>query len=159
MKKLLFLISFLIICYTFVFAQDSIVKETQINKVILKMYENLGKFEGYLIFYDKNGKQCAVEFISTTYLQDGNKFFVYPHIDVLYRNNIIYEKKLEIAPDKFQYLTLRNGEEIFAYPIEIFFLDVPKHNPAFSEIINTISFEFRSNKLMAQDEIRLFPER
>ncbi len=98
MKKLLFLISLFIICYTFVFAQDnSIVKETQIN--------------------------------------------------------------LEVTPDKFKYFTLRNGDKVFAYPIEIFFSDVPKYNPAFSEIINTISFEFRSNKLMARDEIRLFPER
>lgn len=140
---------------------NNTIKETEVKEVVLKIFENLGRFEGYLIFYNKDGQPCAVGLESTSYIQNGDRFFVYPHINVLYRNNIIFDKKLEINQNKFQYLKLRGGDTIFAYPVEIFIPDLPKHKRVSSEkmdaIVNTITFEFTSNYLHTQEEVRLSP--
>ncbi|MFH0864325.1 MAG: hypothetical protein V1858_04545 [Candidatus Gottesmanbacteria bacterium] len=36
------------------------IEKAEVNKVILKMFYELGKFRGFLIFYDKEGNQSAV---------------------------------------------------------------------------------------------------
>lgn len=158
MKKfILFFLVFVIINIS-AFAQNApTIKKTEVAKVVLKIFENLGKFEGYLIFYNKAGEQCAVELTPVMYNENGSMVYHYPYIDVLYKNDIILGKKLEVTPNRFQYLNLRSGDTIFAYPIEIFIPEPPKYNHNLSDKRNSIIFEFNYSGLEAQDEIRLFP--
>lgn len=92
-----------------------IVKVTEASKVVLKMFYRFEKFDGYLIFYNKKGEQCAVEPLSNPTYR-----YQVPWIKGIAADKVFVEKKLDITPNKFRYLTLKSGDIILAYPVELF---------------------------------------
>lgn len=120
MRKLFVIIITIVIATVFcnedIYSQNyRVIKVSEVSKVVLKMFDKLGRFEGYLIFYSKEGEQCAVK-----PLPKPTRRYQVPWIEGIAANKVFIEKKLEITPDKFKILQLRDGSVIFAYPIKLY---------------------------------------
>lgn len=112
----------------------------EVSKVVLRMFHTLGVFSGYLIFYNRKAEQCAV--IPPT----ASRRYLVPRIIGSSANGVI-EKELDITPAKFKIFTLKNGDIIFAYPIESFTADVKTS----SGLSNKVNFRFEWLNFVAKD--------
>ena len=89
------------------FAYDGrVIEESEVSKVNLHMYYDFGKFSGYLIFYDKQANECAVNIIPKGL----------PRLMIEHSLGTT-TKWLQITPNDFQVMKLRNGDEHYGFPI------------------------------------------
>lgn len=111
MRKILLLFLMLLFIATNVFSEEHPTIDTsEVKKVVLKVFYNLGKFSGYIIFYDKNANQCAVKGKWSAYLKGSFRL----------RS---FKKKLDISPSEFKTLHMEGDEALFAYEIKPFILE------------------------------------
>lgn len=82
---------------------------SEVTKASLNIFYELGRFEGYIIFYNKKAEECAVKTLS-----------VVPSPAILYTGQKGFRKELSINPGNFEYLVLQSGKVIYAYPISPF---------------------------------------
>ncbi|MBL7156896.1 MAG: hypothetical protein ISS92_01905 [Candidatus Omnitrophica bacterium] len=109
MKKLLLLFLAFVFVTTNVFSDEHpIIKTSEVEKVVLEMSYDVGRFSGYIVFYDKDANQCAVKGKWNAYLKGSFR---------LRR----FEKKLDISPSEFK--TIEGDEALFAYEIKPFILE------------------------------------
>gem|GEM_PF-5873371 len=89
-------------------AQDyPTVNTSGVKDVRVFLYEEAGSISGYVVFYNDEGKECAVD---TTGGSDREA--------VLFSNSS--RISLEITPSGFQELPLRGGGTVFGFPIPKF---------------------------------------
>ncbi|MDD5478056.1 MAG: hypothetical protein PHG87_07690 [Candidatus Omnitrophica bacterium] len=131
------------------FAQTGrIIEESEVSKVDLHMFYDFGKFSGYLIFYDKEANQCAVNIIPKAQRDVGGYYVNNKPRLVIESRMGTSVKELEITPDKFQVLTLRNGNQVYAYGIDFL--------PPFEiKVGDEIQFKFASYLLTATAESKI----
>ena len=129
MKKLLMLFLAFIFVTANVFSDEHpIINTSEVEKVVLEMFYDVGRFSGYIIFYDKDANQCAVKGKGSASLKRGWDF----------------EKKLDIKPSKFE--TFHRGDiEIYGYKIDCFLLEVTR--------TRRLTFSFEWDDLKARDKI------
>jgi hypothetical protein len=83
------------------YTQKSVKEINEIESVKLVMYEDFGVLTGYIIFIDKDGKQCALDYCEGAELE-----------------SIAFNKTFPISQNDFKVLSLRFGNsKIFAYPL------------------------------------------
>lgn len=143
MKKYIYLLIITLSIFYFSsissFAQSGrVIKEDEVGKVVLKMYHILGKFSGYLIFYDKAGNECAVNIPPYTYKEYGVHSTHKPTLFGETKNHSTLIEELEITPDRFHVFKLRNGDEVYGYEIDF----LSPTNLSSGEIV---SFRFSSH--------------
>ena len=124
MKKRLFhlvilfvFIQFIISAY--IFAEPPVIKESEVKRIYLFLVKTEAEIEGYVVFYDKDNQQCAVEVTSEygpfpAILYSGNK---YAHI---------FERKLYITPHDFKFFATKWGDLIYGYIIEPFLTGISR---------------------------------
>jgi len=110
-------IQFIIPAY--IFAEQPVIKESEVKRIDLFLAERAGAIDGYVIFYDKDERQCAVEVTSEygpppAILYCGGK---YAHI---------FERKLYIMPRDFKFFDTRNNNSCYGYIIEPFTMGISK---------------------------------
>ena len=128
MKKLLMLFLAFIFVTTNVFSDEHpIIDTSEVEKVVLEIFYDVGRFSGYIVFYDKDANQCAVKGKRGAYLRRGWDF----------------EKKLDIKPSKFE--TFQDDIEIYGYKIDRFLLEVTR--------TGRLTFYFEWDDLKARDII------
>jgi len=129
MKKLLMLFLAFIFVTTNVFSDEHpIIDTSEVEKVVLKMFYDVGSFSGYIVFYDKDANQCAVK---------GKR-------DACLRSGLRFEKKLDINPSKFE--TFDDDIKIYGYKIDRFLLKNIRTN-------KRLTFYFEWDDLKARDKI------
>ena len=93
-----------------------IIEVNSVSKVILNVWEELGQLNGYIIFYNKAGEQSAIS------PPAGRKHkYEYPRIIVNLGSQVLLEEELDINPYNFDFLKLKGGDTIFAYPFTLYF--------------------------------------
>ncbi len=128
MKKLFMLFLTIIFITTNVFSdKHPIIDTSEVEKVVLKMSYDVGRFSGYIVFYDKDANQCAVKGKRGACLRRGWDF----------------EKKLDINPSKFE--TFQDDIEIYGYKIDRFLLKDIR--------TGRLTFDFEWDDLKARDKI------
>ena len=107
-------------------SQERIADANEIVSVHFFIYKSLGSINSYVIFVDKNGRECATTgrlIISKKYVgySKKSKFIGYAHIDERNAPEVKTEhlKNISFEPSDFQYMTLVNKQEIYALPIEL----------------------------------------
>ena len=85
-------------------------KINEIVQVNLNMFYEVGQVSGYIVFYNKQGQQCAVKPPSSA-----NRKFMIPYLIVGDE-----EMRLYITPSSFETLPLRGGGVVYAYRINPF---------------------------------------
>ncbi len=125
-----------------------LIEQSEVKKVELRMFYTLGKFNGYLVFYDEDANQCAVNIIPKSRRDVGGYYVTdKPRLRIESRSgtSII---DLQITHNKFQLLTLRNGDQIYAYRIDF----LPQFEIRKGD---KIPFEFISGSLIASTETEI----
>ena len=85
-----------------------------IGSMHLVIYEHFGTINGYVVFKDKNGKMCSIKTNSW-------------HAKIsIPSSGGGYEKTVELTPDKFQWITTKGKDELWAYKLEPIFVDKNK---------------------------------
>jgi hypothetical protein len=144
-------ILFAILLYTSTesFARSGrLIEQSEVKKVELRMFYTLGKFNGYLVFYDEDANQCAVNIIPKSRRDVGGYYVTdKPRLRIESRSgtSII---DLQITHDRFQVLTLRSGDQIYAYGIDF----LPQFEIRKGD---KIPFEFISGNLRASTETEI----
>lgn len=141
MKKIIYLVVFLTIFHFSsinCFAYDGrVIEESEVSKVELHMYYDFGKFSGYLIFYDKQANECAVNIIP--------KGLPRLMIEHYLGTSTIW---LQITSGNFQVMKLRNGDEHYGFSINFL--------PTFEiRKREKIQFRFASSLLTATTETEI----
>jgi hypothetical protein len=107
-----------------------------ISSVTLVIYEHLGAISGYIIFRDNNGKKCAIDYYEEGWLICQ-----------------AFEKSFKIRPSDFEYITLRSGDKVFAYPIREFTVDNLYENYG-GKTLN-VKFKLGTSYLEATDSLSI----
>ena len=112
-----------------VFSEEHpIINTSEVEKVVLEMSYDVGRFSGYIAFYDKDVNQCAVKGRGGACLRRGWSF----------------EKKLDINPSKFETFH-KDDIEIYGYKIDRFLLKDIR--------TGRLTFYFEWDDLKARDKI------
>jgi hypothetical protein len=111
------------------------------------MFYDFGKFSGYLIFYDKEANQCAVNITPKAQKDVGGYYVTNKPRLVIESMAGTTIKELQITPGMFQVLTLRSGDQVYAYGIDF----LPTFEIKEGE---EIKFRFASYLLTATAEVK-----
>lgn len=134
------------------------IKPREIHKAVLKMFESLGKIEGYIIFYNEEGEQCVVYQPDYNKEPAGDSFDSTPTLkgyliiqghDGPYRfemHKAVISLKLDINETKFSILELKNGDKIIGYPLRNILL------PGDIQSMAVIKFIFHWASINAEDD-------
>ena len=131
MRSLIFLF---LICFTFIqinLSAQRIADPGEIIDIYFHIYKFLGKTEGYVVFYDREGNQCSTYGCLTLW----RKYIIYKKEERVinipgkpYYKHITKTvpkeeeriiKKVFFKPEDFRVLKLRSGDEIYALPITL----------------------------------------
>jgi len=103
------------------FVKKKIIKPSEVDKVAFNIYENrntLGQstYEGYILFKDKFGHNCAVTSGKPLYVWIGQQDEPpFPN-----KTNLDFYQELTINPSQFKIIKIRTGDIVYCVPINSF---------------------------------------
>jgi len=111
MKKILLMLLCTLVIIKLCSAEQPTINASEVERTYFFLAKRAGAIEGYLIFYDKDARQCAVRGRFKARLYCGGKY------------NPSFEKTLDINPSDFQPIETKGGDSYYGYIIEPFFIN------------------------------------
>jgi len=95
-----------------------------IRNIYFNIYKSLGGINGYVIFLDKDGKQCATSGSlslskKVTYYEKKIADTWYLSMIKVAKTRLEHLKHINFSPDDFEYMKLRSRDTIYALPINL----------------------------------------